>query len=85
MHLILNQKLVTETVLDGCTVIVTIDAGSYHMSIAHTKRYPTWDEIKKARYMYCPSNITMAMMLPPLEEYVNVHKNCFHLWEIKGI
>ena len=54
-----------------------------HLSISCTRRYPTWDEIKDARYSLLDNNLTMAMMLPPMEEYVNLHNNCFHLYEIE--
>ncbi len=61
----------------------------FHMSISHRTsdgyrrpgRYPTWDEIVEARYRFCPANLTMAMLLPPKGEYVNVHATTFHLWE----
>jgi len=56
----------------------------WHLSIAHPKRYHTWDEIKSARYEVVPHDVTMAMILPPPDEYVNLHKNCFHLHEIDG-
>lgn len=26
-------------------------------------------------------HLTMAIYIPPEAEYVNVHENCFHLWE----
>lgn len=54
----------------------------YHMSISHTSRYPTWDEISHARYQLLPDNITMAMLLPPTEQYVNLHERTFHLHQI---
>ena len=54
-----------------------------HLSISHKTRYPTWDEIFSARYFFIPDVIPMAMMLPPKEEYVDLHPNCFHLWEIE--
>lgn len=54
----------------------------WHMSISTATRYPVWDEIRDARYALMPNNITMAMMLPPQQEYVNLHPNCFHLHEI---
>ena len=28
--------------------------------------------------------MTMAMVLPPKEEYVNLHNTTFHLWEVAG-
>jgi len=67
----------------GCTVLVGIEDGKWHMSIANPIRYPTWDEIKEARYMFVSGKVTMAMILPPNDQYVNVHPNCFHLHEIE--
>lgn len=71
------------------SVLVGPEPDGFHMSISHRLnnslepgRYPTWDEIVEARYEFCPKNITMAMMLPPKEEYVNVHETTFHLWSI---
>jgi hypothetical protein len=54
----------------------------WHLSISEPSRYPTWDEIADARYQLIPDDVTMAMLLPPPDEYVNVHNNCFHLWQI---
>ena len=64
-------------------VIVSKDAGYWHLSVSHPSRYPTWDEIKDVRYKYLPNDITVGLLFPPREEYVNVHDNCFHLWEVK--
>jgi hypothetical protein len=54
----------------------------WHMSISRPDRYPSWDEIRDARYELMPRDITVAMILPPPKDYVNLHNNCFHLWEI---
>lgn len=62
----------------------------FHLSISHRisnadhkpGRYPTWDEIKDARYRFAPLDKTMAMLLPPQDEYVNLHETTFHLWEV---
>ena len=67
----------------GCSILVGIEDGLWHLSIAHPFHYPNWDIIKWVRYQFCPKNITMAMLLPPPEDYVNVHKNCFHLWQVQ--
>lgn len=70
-------------------VIVSKDAGAWHLSVSHPLRYPTWDEIKYLRYKYLPNDVTMAIILPPKEDYVNLHPTCFHLWqigaELKGV
>jgi hypothetical protein len=56
--------------------------GGHHISISHPYRYPTWDEIKAARYDLLPDDVTMAMLLPPIRQYVNRHDYCFHLHQI---
>lgn len=81
----------------GCSVIVAREPAKaapagiwlppeettlWHLSIAHPRRYPTWDEIADVRYELCPAEITMALLLPPPDEYVNEHEHCFHLWQI---
>jgi hypothetical protein len=53
-----------------------------HLSISRVDRYPNWDEIKAARYELLPLHLTFAMLLPPPGDYVNIHPNCFHLWEV---
>ncbi len=53
----------------------------WHLSISHPKRYPTWDELAEARYQLLPDDVTMVVVLPPSDQYVNAHPNCFHLHE----
>lgn len=69
--------------LGECTVFVSVDGGDWHLSISHPTRYPTYEEIKQARYQFIPNEVTMAMIFPPKEQFVNLHPNCFHLWQIK--
>lgn len=78
-------------VRDGhLSVFAGPEPAGFHLSISHRisnndhtpGRYPTWDEIHDARYRFCPLDVTMAMLLPPQEEYVNLHATTFHLWEI---
>jgi len=51
----------------------------WHLSISHPRRYPSWDEIAHARYSLLPADLDFVMHLPPLDEYVAIHDNCFHL------
>lgn len=73
-----------------CRIVVSRDPSGYggallwHLSISCADRYPTWDEIKDARYRLLPNHLTFVMFLPPPSEYVNVHENCFHLHEYDG-
>lgn len=76
------------TAFVGCET--TGDEPRWHLSISHRTngkpplpgRYPTWDEIKDARYRLMPADIYVAQILPPTGEYVNLHDTTFHLWEI---
>ncbi len=56
----------------------------WHLSISRPDKNPSWEEIKQARYDLLPDNVTMAMILPPMSEYVNIHQLCFHLYQIPG-
>lgn len=54
----------------------------WHLSISHPGRYPNWDEIAEARDKLLPADLAFVMLLPAAwDTYVNVHPNCFHLWE----
>lgn len=63
-------------------VMVTKDAGRWHLSASCAYRYPTYDEIADARYDLLADNLEMVMVLPPAANYVNSHPYTFHLWEM---
>jgi hypothetical protein len=82
-------------VADGhLSVFVARDAGLWHLSISHRLsvpdeagyfppgRLPTWEEIKEARYALVPDGVTMALLLPPAAEFINVHPTTMHLWQV---
>lgn len=75
LRIMVSQQVLGPSIMAG-------GALRWHMSISCANRYPTWDEIRDARYALLPDDVTMAMLLPPRAEYVNVHPNCFHLHEI---
>lgn len=66
-----------------CTIMVGQEKGMWHLSISNQEHYPDWDIIKYARYELCPKDIVMAMLLPAEDDFVNLHSNCFHLWQLK--
>lgn len=81
--------------MGDCNVIVAREPeavdGTYlwHLSISAPDRYPTWDEIKTARYLLLPKDICCAMLMPPPEFYVDVqspldgsNSTVFHVWEV---
>lgn len=69
--------------------IVALEPMGWHVSISfrdhrgRKSRYPRWDEIAEARYRFMPHELTVAMLLPPPEEYVALHETTFHLHELK--
>lgn len=66
----------------SCNVFVGLEPVGWHLSISTPNRNPTWEEIKQARYDLLPHDVTMALILPPTAEYVNIHEFCFHLYQI---
>ena len=76
-------RRIYESPVEHLRVIVAWEAGhGWHLSISHPSRYPTWEEIRDARYELLPDACTMGMLLPPKGEYVNLHPNCFHLHQV---
>lgn len=66
---------------DLMSIIASVDRGYMHVSVAHSSRYPTWDEIHTIRDWAFPEDMEVVMVLPREVDYVNLHRNCFHLWE----
>lgn len=52
----------------------------WHLSVSHEHRYPTWDEMMVFRSFFFDDDMEVIMVMPPLDEYINIHNNCFHLW-----
>jgi len=78
-----RERQIYDSPIDGLRAIVAWDEREgYHLSISHPSRYPTWTEIRDARYALLPDACTMGMLLPPQAEYVNLHPNCFHLHQV---
>lgn len=65
-----------------CYIITAIEGGRWHLSISTQNALPSYHELKKARYKYCPGDITMAELFPPLDKFVNAHPFCRHLWQV---
>lgn len=70
--------------MGGCHIIVSRQRAGWHLSISRENRLPTWEEVRDARYELIPDGATMALLLPPRSEYVNVHEFCLQMYEIPG-
>lgn len=80
---LLEQDLAIYKKGDFTCMVGTMPNGKKHLSISHPWRVVTWEEIKDARYEFIIGKRYMAMILPPLDEYVNLHQNCWHLHEVE--
>ena len=65
----------------GMSIIIAIEDGKWHLSVS-AKQPLGYYQLKEIRYEFLPNDIHVAQIFPPREEFVNVHQNCFHLWEI---
>lgn len=51
-----------------------------HVSVSNEKRYPTWEEIRYVKDLFIGKDRDAVMILPEEKYYLNLHKNCFHLY-----
>lgn len=70
---------------NGMTVIYSEDITPKwgklkHISIAHPKKLPCWDNIFKIKEKLM-GDIDAMMVMPKMEDYINLHRYCFHIWE----
>ena len=68
--------------MGGCRVLVSKQRVGWHLSVSHPRRLPTWEEMRDARYALIPDEAVMALLMPPRDEYVNVHEFCLQAYEI---
>ena len=68
-------------VFKGKFVAITIDEGHWHLS-ASTDHPIGYYELKELRYKFLPNSMYFAQILPPREHFVNIHENCYHLWQL---
>ena len=66
----------------GKSILVTVDGGCWHVS-ADTNHPIGYYELKDIRYKFAPNGMQMAQIFPPREEFVNIRKNRYHLYELK--
>lgn len=66
---------------DGLRVLVSKDAGRWHLSVSRNDRLPSWLELVECRYRFVPDEVYMVQCLPPRDFWVNEHEFCLHLFE----
>jgi len=61
-------------------VVASNGMGWEHVSVSREDRCPTWDEMGQIKAMFWGPDDTVVQYHPPESDYVNIHKNCLHLW-----
>lgn len=52
-----------------------------HVSVSCESRYPRWNELSAVKAAFFGPDIDAMMVMPQEADYVNVMRNCFHLWQ----
>ncbi len=61
-------------------VIASNGMGWEHVSVSRDDRCPTWDEMCQVKDLFWDEDDCVVQYHPPKSDYVNIHKNCLHLW-----
>jgi hypothetical protein len=74
-----------QEVKHGLAVAVSSDQTPHgtllHATLSYPGHYPSWRDIKVVKASLF-GDIDAMMVLPRAEDYVAVHPNCFHLWQL---
>lgn len=68
------------------TVVVGFDEAGYeHVSFsAFNQKNPSWDDMCVLKDMFWEAEEEVYQIMPKKSEYVNIKKNCLHLWRPKN-
>jgi len=61
-------------------VIFSSGGGWEHASVSCESRCPSWYEMEHVRRLFWEPDETVMQIHPPLDEYVDHHPHCLHLW-----
>ena len=53
-----------------------------HISVSKKKSCPTWSEMCQVKDLFFDSEDVVVQFHPRKSEYVNMAKNCLHLWRL---
>jgi len=51
-----------------------------HLSVSHKDRLPFWTELREVKNYFLGANREAIQVLPREVDYVNLAKNCLHIW-----
>lgn len=65
-----------------CSVVFSWGGGWEHVSISpfNHRMTPTWDDMCRLKRIFFEDDEAVIQIHPRKQDYVNVMKNCLHLW-----
>ena len=51
-----------------------------HLSVSHKDRLPSWEDLKLVKDLFIGADREAIQVLPRKVDYVNLAKNCLHVW-----
>lgn len=66
----------------GKHILINKENQTWHLTVS-AKHPLGFYELKDVRYRFLPDNMVVAQLFPNRSNYVNIHENCYHLWELK--
>ncbi len=68
----------------GLTVIFSDGAGWEHVSVSRSSRPPSYDDMSWVKQQFWDNSLCVMELYVPLDNHVNCHPNCLHLWRPIG-
>ena len=62
-------------------VVISDGEGWDHVSVSLPDRCPTWEEMEYVKRLFFDPREAAFQFHPPLENYVNFHEFCLHIWK----
>lgn len=61
-------------------VIASSGDGWDHVSVSRPDRVPNWYEMEQVKRLFFEPHETAMQLHVPVEDHLNIHPNCLHLW-----
>lgn len=62
------------------SIIASNGDGWEHISVSSKYKIPSWSTMCKIKDLFFEENEVVMQIHPSKNDYINVHKNCLHLW-----
>lgn len=73
---------IAKSPIDGrpLRIVASDGFGWDHISVSRVDRTPVWEELEHVKRIFFADNETAMQLHVPVEEHINHHPHCLHLW-----